>query len=141
MNHQVVSLSWVLLSGCHISTIHIYVFRSYHTFIYFISTLFNFCLKYSYVMIYHDIPGTNPASNCTYVLKIDRLSISFWILIKIVFYSGYYCPASSILVPTTIPSPCPVSTFGEREGLTHQDNCTTCTGGNYCDGEGTDQEI
>ncbi|KAK2153850.1 hypothetical protein LSH36_283g03036, partial [Paralvinella palmiformis] len=49
---------------------------------------------------------------------------------------GYYCPASTVLVPTTQPVPCSVGTFGEREGLSHQDNCTICLAGKYCNGEG-----
>ena len=54
----------------------------------------------------------------------------------IIPYTGYYCPASTVLVPTTQPVPCSVGTFGEREGLSHQDNCTICLAGKYCNGEG-----
>ncbi|KAE8295324.1 hypothetical protein D5F01_LYC06250 [Larimichthys crocea] len=42
---------------------------------------------------------------------------------------GFFCPSG-----TRVPMPCPAGTFNSEMGNTHQDNCTTCTPGYYCQG-------
>ncbi|KAA8594284.1 hypothetical protein FQN60_005118, partial [Etheostoma spectabile] len=41
--------------------------------------------------------------------------------------AGFFCPRG-----TPFPLPCPAGTFSSGTGNTHQDNCTTCTPGYYC---------
>ncbi|GLD57311.1 zonadhesin-like isoform X1 [Lates japonicus] len=48
--------------------------------------------------------------------------------------AGFFCPSG-----TPVPMPCPAGTFSSETGNTHQDNCTTCTPGSYCQAEGTVQ--
>ncbi|TMS07192.1 Signal peptide, CUB and EGF-like domain-containing protein 1 [Larimichthys crocea] len=43
--------------------------------------------------------------------------------------AGFFCPSG-----TRVPMPCPAGTFSSEMGNTHQDNCTTCTPGYYCQG-------
>lgn len=50
--------------------------------------------------------------------------------------SGSYCPASTSFIPLTAPKPCPVGTYGDREGLEAEANCTQCDAGYYCDSTG-----
>ncbi|XP_034024625.1 multiple epidermal growth factor-like domains protein 6 [Thalassophryne amazonica] len=47
---------------------------------------------------------------------------------------GFFCPRG-----TPVPLPCPAGTFNPLTGNAHQDNCTTCPRGYYCQGEGTVQ--
>ena len=42
---------------------------------------------------------------------------------------GYYCPAGTGLDW----QPCPAGTFGSRQGLTMEEECSQCTPGHYCD--------
>ncbi|XP_041849947.1 neurogenic locus notch homolog protein 4-like [Melanotaenia boesemani] len=48
--------------------------------------------------------------------------------------AGFFCPSG-----TPVPLPCPAGTFSSELGNIHQDNCTTCVPGFYCQGEGTVQ--
>ncbi|XP_036928145.1 uncharacterized protein LOC119004899 isoform X4 [Acanthopagrus latus] len=48
--------------------------------------------------------------------------------------AGFFCPSG-----TPVPMPCPAGTFSSETGNMHQDNCTTCTPGYYCNAEGTVQ--
>ncbi|AWO99018.1 putative SCO-spondin-like [Scophthalmus maximus] len=41
--------------------------------------------------------------------------------------AGFFCPSG-----TPAPMHCPAGTFSSNEGNTHQDDCTTCTPGSYC---------
>ncbi|KAF3692794.1 Sushi, von Willebrand factor type A, EGF and pentraxin domain-containing protein 1 [Channa argus] len=50
--------------------------------------------------------------------------------------AGFFCPSG-----TTIPMPCPAGAFSSETGNTHQDNCTVCTPGYYCEVEGTVQPV
>ena len=43
--------------------------------------------------------------------------------------AGFFCPSG-----TPVPMPCPAGTFSSETGNTHQNNCTTCTPGYYCQG-------
>ena len=36
----------------------------------------------------------------------------------------------------TVAAPCPASTYGDREGLAAESECTSCDGGYYCPTEG-----
>eukprot|EP00826_Nyctotherus_ovalis_P005006 TRINITY_DN11111_c0_g1_i6.p1 TRINITY_DN11111_c0_g1~~TRINITY_DN11111_c0_g1_i6.p1 ORF type:complete len:223 (+),score=62.80 TRINITY_DN11111_c0_g1_i6:73-741(+) len=45
--------------------------------------------------------------------------------------AGYYCPER-----TSVPIPCPSSTFSPRTGLKSDAECEPCTPGHYCDGTG-----
>ncbi|CAC5381825.1 unnamed protein product [Mytilus coruscus] len=46
---------------------------------------------------------------------------------------GYYCPASTLAQQLRQPKACPVATYGNREGLEAETDCTTCDGGYYCE--------
>ncbi|XP_063762752.1 SCO-spondin isoform X2 [Eleginops maclovinus] len=48
--------------------------------------------------------------------------------------AGFFCPSR-----TLVPVPCPAGTFSSEIGNTHQNNCTPCTPGYYCQAEGTVQ--
>ncbi|XP_055369802.1 uncharacterized protein si:ch211-286b4.4 [Betta splendens] len=48
--------------------------------------------------------------------------------------AGSFCPGG-----TPVPVPCPAGTYGPDTGNAHQDNCSTCTAGYYCEVEGTVQ--
>ena len=50
--------------------------------------------------------------------------------------SGSYCRGSTEIVPILAPDPCPDGTYGELDGLTHEENCTICGAGVYCIGLG-----
>ena len=52
---------------------------------------------------------------------------------------GYYCPASTNAQPLRTPKPCPVETYGNREGLEAESDCTTCDAGFYCETTGKDK--
>jgi len=45
---------------------------------------------------------------------------------------GYYCPANT----GYNIQPCPIGTFGEKESLTTESDCSNCTGGYYCGSPG-----
>lgn len=45
--------------------------------------------------------------------------------------AGHYCPER-----TSVPIPCPSSTFSARTGLKSDAECESCTPGHYCDGTG-----
>ena len=47
-------------------------------------------------------------------------------------FLGYYCVASTALVPMTNPTPCPAGTFGAEPGLAAESDCTQCLAGTYC---------
>ncbi|XP_062606170.1 multiple epidermal growth factor-like domains protein 6, partial [Saccostrea cucullata] len=49
---------------------------------------------------------------------------------------GYYCLASTVLIPISQGTPCPVGTFGDKMGLTEESNCTQCPAGKYCETTG-----
>lgn len=49
---------------------------------------------------------------------------------------GYYCLASTVLIPISQGTPCPVGTFGGQMGLTEEGNCTQCLAGKYCETTG-----
>ncbi|XP_034557340.1 zonadhesin [Notolabrus celidotus] len=48
--------------------------------------------------------------------------------------AGFFCPGR-----TPFHVPCPAGTFSSSTGNTHQENCTTCTSGYFCQVEGTVQ--
>ncbi|KAM4567238.1 uncharacterized protein PAE49_010636 isoform 2-T2 [Odontesthes bonariensis] len=48
--------------------------------------------------------------------------------------AGFFCPSG-----TPVPMPCPAGTFSPETGNIHQDNCTTCIPGYYCQDGGTFQ--
>ncbi|KAF7668979.1 hypothetical protein LDENG_00271770 [Lucifuga dentata] len=48
--------------------------------------------------------------------------------------AGFFCPSG-----TPAPLPCPAGTFSSETGSIHQDNCTACIPGYYCQDEGTVQ--
>ena len=49
---------------------------------------------------------------------------------------GQYCVATTSLIPTEGGVDCPVGTYGHREGLTAESECTPCTAGYYCETTG-----
>ena len=49
---------------------------------------------------------------------------------------GNYCPMSSGL-----PTPCPRGTYTNTLGLVHEDNCTACDSGMYCNDTGNVRHI
>ena len=64
-------------------------------------------------------------------------------------FPGHYCPEGSIQatqvqctpgyyceVGTEYPSPCPNGTFSNSSGLAAAGECTQCTQGYFCNGEG-----
>lgn len=50
--------------------------------------------------------------------------------------SGSYCEASTEASPKLIPTPCPIGTYGNSQGLTQESECETCDEGSYCATEG-----
>lgn len=48
---------------------------------------------------------------------------------------GFYCPPNTGF---TLPT-CPIGTFGSREGLKLESECTNCTAGSYCASSGLPQ--
>ena len=60
---------------------------------------------------------------------------SFWLSVLFVI-PGYYCRASTVLIPISQGTPCPVGTFGDKVGLTEESNCTQCPAGTYCETTG-----
>ncbi|XP_038155551.1 uncharacterized protein LOC119792815 [Cyprinodon tularosa] len=50
--------------------------------------------------------------------------------------AGFFCPSG-----TPVLLACPAGTFSSELGNTHQDNCSTCTPGYYCQDEGTVQPV
>ncbi|XP_010794964.1 zonadhesin-like [Notothenia coriiceps] len=48
--------------------------------------------------------------------------------------AGFFCPSR-----TPVPIPCPAGTFSSEIGNTHQNNCTACTPGYYCQDAGSVQ--
>ncbi|XP_014845642.1 PREDICTED: uncharacterized protein LOC106919650 isoform X3 [Poecilia mexicana] len=50
--------------------------------------------------------------------------------------AGFFCPSG-----TAVPLACPAGTFSSETSNTHQDNCTACTPGYYCQDEGTLQPV
>ncbi|MED6232417.1 hypothetical protein ATANTOWER_029578, partial [Ataeniobius toweri] len=50
--------------------------------------------------------------------------------------AGFFCPSG-----TRVPLACPAGTFSSEMGNTHQDNCTICIPGYYCQDEGTLQPV
>lgn len=49
---------------------------------------------------------------------------------------GYYCPASTVDIPLTQPKSCPEGTYGGRDGLEKEADCSPCDPGHYCIGVG-----
>ena len=49
---------------------------------------------------------------------------------------GYYCLKGRDSEKLGVQVPCPRGTFGSREGLRTESECTDCSAGYYCDGEG-----
>jgi hypothetical protein len=49
---------------------------------------------------------------------------------------GDYCLKGDDIVRLGTTVPCPVGTFGSREGLSNENECTDCNAGYYCDKEG-----
>lgn len=49
---------------------------------------------------------------------------------------GYYCVASTQAIPVTAGKPCPVGTYGARDGLSSASECSPCDAGYYCETEG-----
>ena len=52
------------------------------------------------------------------------------------YFAGFYCVDSTVLVPVKEGTPCPIGTYGNREGLKQESDCTSCDAGRYCDTEG-----
>ncbi|KAI4815467.1 hypothetical protein KUCAC02_005611 [Chaenocephalus aceratus] len=48
--------------------------------------------------------------------------------------AGFFCPSR-----TSVPIPCPAGTFSSEVANTHQNNCTPCTPGYYCQDAGSVQ--
>ncbi|XP_033971267.1 zonadhesin-like [Trematomus bernacchii] len=48
--------------------------------------------------------------------------------------AGFFCPSR-----TPVPMPCPAGTFSSAIGNTHQNNCTSCSPGYYCQDAGSVQ--
>ena len=44
--------------------------------------------------------------------------------------------ATTSMIPTEGGVDCPVGTYGHREGLTAESECTPCTAGYYCETTG-----
>jgi hypothetical protein len=51
-------------------------------------------------------------------------------LISIYFFSGYFCPAGTIVQDQF---PCPPGSYTNSTNLTSADECSTCPLGMYCD--------
>ena len=68
--------------------------------------------------------------------KVER-DIKQQIIVMIKYcFTGSYCVASTDLIPVTQGAPCPAGTYGAREGLEQESDCTTCDAGYYCETEG-----
>ena len=50
--------------------------------------------------------------------------------------TGSYCLASTIASPKLRPTPCPIGTYGNAQGLTQESECEECDEGAYCATEG-----
>ena len=66
----------------------------------------------------------------------------YWRYCVCVFvFLGYYCLASTDLEPVIDAVPCPASTYGDRDGLTQESECSLCQGGYYCPTDGEIHDI
>ena len=51
-------------------------------------------------------------------------------------FIGKYCVESTVNIPVTAGTDCPIGTYGASAGLEAEANCTACDGGHYCETTG-----